>query len=138
MSAIIDFFNKVLGKQDETLTAVGSIAKDFEALKLSASEKESQIQSLTTDLESVRAELDAEKAKAATLETAAKEFNATLEAKSAEVDKIAAAKALEITQKQGQPALTMDAPANPAANQPAKANLKGRDLLIHALSQQTK
>ena len=137
MSAIIDFFNTVLGKQDETLTAVGSIAKDFEALKLSASEKDSQIQSLTTDLESVRAELDAEKAKAATLETAAKEFDAKLQAKDAEVDTKAAAKAATITQSIGQPPVPDAGTATPGAAD-AKANLKGRDLLIHALSQQTK
>jgi hypothetical protein len=120
MSAISDFFNKVLGKQDETLSAVGSIAKDFEALKAAASEKDAKILELTGRVEELTASLALEAGKVQTLEAAASKHADELKAAKESADKMASAKAAAITQSLGQP--PVEAAPNPL---PAASEKKG-------------
>jgi chromosome segregation ATPase len=128
MSAISDFFNKVLGKQDETLSAVGSIAKDFEALKAAASEKDAKILELTGRVDELTASLALESGKVQTLEAAALKHADELQAAKESADKQASAKAAAITQSLGQPPVESAPNPLPAASEKKDfSHLKGLD-----------
>jgi chromosome segregation ATPase len=125
MSAISDFFNKVLGKQDECITAVGSIAKDFEALKAVASEKDAKILEITALYEAAKLEIDAEKAKSQALEASAAKHASEIKEVKESTEKQAAAKAAAITQSLGQPPVESAPNPLPAADKKDISHLKG-------------
>jgi chromosome segregation ATPase len=78
---------------------------------------------LTAKLADVSAKLGGATLARVALETAVSTHAETLAAKDAEVERLAAAKALEITQKQGQPPIPAD--AQEAQKAQAKQELKG-------------
>jgi hypothetical protein len=83
---------------------------------------------LLSEINEVRAQLATVQGDHQLLEAAAATHAETLAAKDAEVERLAAAKALEITQKQGQPAIPAEAP-----KAQAKDELKGLSRVTAAL-----
>lgn len=138
MSAINDLFNSILGKQDKALVALDSIQAELAASKSALSDRDATISKLTSDLAVANAQLATLNADKSALEAAISKHAEELAAKDAEVDKRAAAKALEVTAKQGQPPVALGAaPQNPAQPQaPAETKLTGLARVAAAINKE--